>query len=433
MNGTLYAGTGRQDITPPVGGRLFGYRPDVFSESVNDALTATALALGSGDTKVMIVSVTLCLLNTRLADEIKDIISAGTGIPAANILLCATHTHSGPNTCGMTGWGDIDRGYCDGILIPRVAEAAKSAAGNMQPAQTGVSAVQSDTGINRRQLGAGGGVSLGQNPWGVYDPNMTVVNFKGGNGATIASIVHYGAHCTAAGMNTEITRDWAGVMTDRLEAESGAPALFLGGAGGDVGPRLSNGRTTGDLSYIYETGGTAAKDAVAAFRNIKTYSNAPVSAISGELVLPLQERPALEAAKAVYQKLAGETVNIEGQKARYYADVIKSYEDNAPEEKNLTLPQTVIAVGDIVFVPFMFEFFSEISLRMRLYSPFTHTLCIGTANGGESYLPSQDQLCRGGYEVDVFRTARVFPLADDTDDNIIGENLKLIKLIKSGG
>ena len=52
---------------------------------------------------------------------------------------------------------------------------------------------------------------------------MTVVSFKDYNQKPVASIVHYGAHCTAAGMNTEISRDWAGVMIDRLSEESALP------------------------------------------------------------------------------------------------------------------------------------------------------------------------------------------------------------------
>ena len=428
---SLYAGVGRQDITPPVGGNLFGYRPDVFSKSVNDPLSATALALAGPDTKILIISATVCIVSTKLADELKKLISGAADIKEENILICATHTHSGPNTCGMTGWGDIDKKYCEDIFIPKIVDSAKTAVSGMKPATAGVNSVCSRAGMNRRQQNSDGSISLGQNPWGIYDPNMTVLSFKDSNGAAIASVVHYGAHCTAAGMNTEISRDWAGVMTDRLEAETGAPALFLNGSEGDVGPRLSNGCTTGDISYIYETGGIAALDVLTAFRGIKSYSGVCLSAVSGELVLPLSERTPLANAKEILKKIGGETINISGQKARYYADVIKSYEEGIHEEKNLILPQTVISVGDVALVPFRFEFFSEISLRMRKYSPFTHTLCLGVTNGDGSYLPSQDQICRGGYEVDVFKTARVFPLADNTDDNIIHENLKLLELLKN--
>lgn len=103
-----------------------------------------------------------------------------------------------------------------------------------------------------------GVVDFGQNPWGQQDKRMTVIAFQTPDGAPIANVVHYGAHCTAAGTNTEITRDWAGVMIDRLEAESGAPTLFLNGAAGDVGPRLTNGKTKATSNYVMELGSVAA-------------------------------------------------------------------------------------------------------------------------------------------------------------------------------
>ena len=37
-------------------------------------------------------------------------------IPKENILISATHTHTGPSTINMPGWGDIDRNYYEEIL-----------------------------------------------------------------------------------------------------------------------------------------------------------------------------------------------------------------------------------------------------------------------------------------------------------------------------
>ena len=109
-------------------------------------------------------------------------------------------------------------------------------------------------GVNRREIRANNKIDFGQNPWGCFNPRMTVISFKNDEGNVVANIIHYGAHCTAAGRNTEISRDWAGVMVDSLEKESGGITAFFNGAEGDVGPRLSNGGTTGDMSHVKETG-----------------------------------------------------------------------------------------------------------------------------------------------------------------------------------
>ena len=86
----------------------------------------------------------------------------------------------------------------------------------------------------------------------------------------------------------------------------------------------------------------------------------------------------------------------------------------------------VIAVGDVLFLPYPYEIFSETALRLRIHSGRRHTLTLSCANGFNGYLPSQDQLCRGGYEVAVFRYANLFPLAPDTDNNLIQETLRII-------
>jgi hypothetical protein len=89
--------------------------------------------------------------------------------------------------------------------------------------------------------------------------------------------------------------------------------------------------------------------------------------------------------------------------------------------------QTIVSFGDVVFIPFPYEHFSEISLRLREYSPYPYTLTLSCTNGYNVYLPSEDQLCRGGYEVGCFMYGSIFPLADNTDNNIICENLRIIR------
>ena len=174
----LYLGVGRSDITPAVGGQLYGYRPDLFSESVEDRLNATAFCFMQGDLRALMISVTVCLINTELSNRIRGLLAETCGIPAENILLCATHTHSGPNTAGTYGWGDIDAEYCENILIPAILSAAGKAADSMVPVTVGVAEGESLVGINRRELNENNGVDLGQNPWGPMDRRMTVISFR---------------------------------------------------------------------------------------------------------------------------------------------------------------------------------------------------------------------------------------------------------------
>ena len=86
----------------------------------------------------------------------------------------------------------------------------------------------------------------------------------------------------------------------------------------------------------------------------------------------------------------------------------------------------VLRLGGTAFFPYPFEIFSEISQRVRAYSGLANALCLSCANGYEGYLPTQDQLCRGGYEVGVFRYASRYALADNTDWNLIRESMRIL-------
>ncbi|MDD4681132.1 MAG: hypothetical protein PHP79_09690, partial [Clostridia bacterium] len=64
---------------------------------------------------------------------------------------------------------------------------------------------------------------------------------------------------------------------------------------------------------------------------------------------------------------------------------------------------------------------------------YTHTLCLSNTNGSMGYLPSQDQICRGGYEIEVFLHQNVQPLTNDADNHIINENLRILKAMTHSG
>jgi len=213
-------------------------------------------------------------------------------------------------------------------------------------------------------------------------------------------------------------------MLDVLERETGTPSLFLQGASGDAGPRLSNGKTVGAFHYIAEIGHVAGLDAVQAYRTIKARRRVGLQTVSGEMAFALQKRMPLEEALA---KMGADPCPREKD---YYHRVAESYRENLPEQTHFTLPQTLVAAGDVLFIPFPFEVFSEISLRLRACSPFAHTLCLGVANGSHGYLPTQDQICRGGYEIMIFKTESAWPWTDDLDTCIIGENRKLMEALR---
>ena len=416
--GKLKTGIAREIITPKVGGLLSGYGSDKPSTVVNDELTVTALAIECGQSRVVLMSATVCLISNDLNEKLRALCGEAAGVPAANVILAATHTHSGPV---MTAE------YNEQIFIPQCVAAAKASVKDMKPATVGVATTESRVGINRRKLTPEDRVLLSNNTWAPFDSEMTVISFKDPDQKTIANIVHYAAHCTAAGINTEITRDWMGVMIDRLDKESGGITMFLQGMQGDVGPRLPNGEDKGDIHYAMELGAVAALDAVRAYKDIRAYGNEEMMVTTGEVKLPHAPLMPLDEAKAELAKLEAGTAGrwTAGNRSNL-TRIIELHEKGETGESFFTYPQTLIKIGAIVFVPVPFEVSSEISLRMRTYSKYGHTLALGCANGSNSYLVSQDQICRGGYEVERF-TARARQFVDNVDMHLISQNIQLME------
>jgi hypothetical protein len=430
MDTRLFVGVGRKTITPEISGQLFGYRPDLYSDGLNDDLTATAFAITQGETKILLITICVCLLDNEITDFFRAEIEKKHNIPKENILISATHTHTGPATINMPGWGNIDRPYYEQILKPNVFEAVSEAISSQQEATVGVGYGKSEAGINRRQLNFLNYADLGQSQWGPYNPEMTVIAFKSNRGKPIGNIIHYGCHGTVAGLSTKISRDWSGVMTDALEEESGAITAFFNGPEGDVGPRISTGGTTAEIQYIYEVGGIAARDALRIYHSIEDYNNISVDATSRRLKIPYAKRISLDEAIAGCKKHSLDTINCDKQMAVYYNKVKDSYENGFVEKDYFELEQVALRLGDIVFVGFPYELFSVIGMRIDEYTKAFKVLSLSNTNGSAGYFPTEDQFCRGGYEINMFKYNGVQSLTDDADYHLITETLETIKKLE---
>lgn len=427
----LFLGVDREIITPQVGGHLFGYHPYVISDAVEDDLTVTAFYFRQGKKQALMVSVTVCLLQTALTEDILEKIEAKYAIAKQCCIISATHTHSGPNTAGMEGWGAIDTQYINTILLPQIFKAVEKAKENAQPVTMGSASGCSFVGINRREITEDNNVKLGQNPWGSFNPRMTVISFKNEQGNVVANLVHYGCHGTAAGENTQITRDWPGVMIDEMERFTGAVTAFFNGPEGDIGPRLSNGGTTGgnDVRYAYESGHVAAQDAVRIYREIYDYRQVSLTCSGKTFIMPFKGRMPQEEAKALYEKYQGEKVNLAGAIRNFAEKVIKSYKNGEPESEGVSIRQTVLVLGNMVIASFPYELFSEIGLRIDKAFADKRVLCLSCTNGNEGYFVTEDTLCRGGYEVEMFMYGHAQPYCDNADFELIKTTVNHIKTV----
>ena len=427
----IYLGIGREVITPELGTFLSGYSTSGRDAvSVNDELTATAFYFRYGAMQAMLISLTITLLDKDISDRIRQTIERDYGVPYSSIIVHTTHTHSAPLTFTSKGWGYPDVKYVEDILIPRTLMAAKAAVECAGYVRVSVTAADSLAGINRREITADNEIILGQDPHGCFDPKMTVLSFANEDGKCVGNLIHYGAHATAAGANLEITRDWPGVMIDRLEAVSGGITAFINGTEGDVGPRLTNGRTTGrnDINYAIEIGSVAAADAVAIYRR-SVYREGEMSCAMRTVRIPVEERISYEEAQRRLDSVCDPNPQHAERIRMHYREILESYEGGYEEISAAEYEQVAIKIGDAVLVSSPFETFSEIGIRINKYAEVPHALCISMANGCESYFPTKGEIYRGGYETKCFKTERVQPLVDDADYAFITETLETIKLL----
>lgn len=430
------AGFSRSDVTPQMGVRLGGYGiPKRPAESVHDNLYSSALVLEQNSVRYALISLDWLCITAETTGRIKNAVNKQTNVPFDNIIVCTIHSHTAPNTMAIPGWGDVEQEYIDTVM-PAIIESAVQAAINLVPAKLGVGTIQSQVGVNRRTLLPNGGVSFAGNIEGSYDPTMTVVRIVDMKDSPITTVIHYGAHNTAWGTQRIVSRDWAGVMLDRLQKQTGSPAMFVNGSIGDTGPRtnqhVGDGRFsggTGDgLDAVLEVGYRGATDALNCYFKIDKFDGSVVlKAAVADIDVPVKPLPPLDDVK---KKLTELDEFKDGWGARkceyeYYRRVLDAH--SKPPVKFSTIESRILAVGPVAFITLPAEPFSSISLRLRKGSPFTYTLLLSNANGSIAYIPDLEARKIGGYEVAMESAVNTYLPVENVDEVIVAAGTKKLK------
>jgi len=222
------AGAARIDITPELGVPLMGYGARVGgANAVADRIFARALSLESDSLHpVLVVSAELCLITSVQASELRLRIAAGTGLPTEAILVACTHTHSGPDTgVAARNAGRPEPAHVS-ALFEGIVAAGTEAWRNREPATLSFARTEAHIGRNRRVAD------------GELDPGLEVLQLTARGDRPLAVLFRHSCHGTVRGHDSlEVSGDWPGAASARIEAETGAVAPFLLGAHADVDPR----------------------------------------------------------------------------------------------------------------------------------------------------------------------------------------------------
>jgi neutral ceramidase len=234
---SLIAGAAAVDITPRDSQFLFGY-PFVerSSTGVHDRLLSPAMFLSDGRTPLMVVANDAVFLGRDMVHRARSRIERATGVPAANMLISATHTHSGPLTVDtLSSDADpivpkADPRYAR-LLEDGIVRAASTAYCNSRPATIGlVVAGAAGVGTNRRD------------PAGPADAEVPVLAVRDGEcGALLAVMLVCSMHPTVLHEDsTLVSGDFPAMTRQYLQEHvlgTDCPVLYHTGPSGNQSPR----------------------------------------------------------------------------------------------------------------------------------------------------------------------------------------------------
>jgi hypothetical protein len=406
----LQAGVARRKINPPPGIFLIGYGDRTKGNSgVHDDLSATALVLTDGMNRVALVALDMLAINEFVVDRIRN------RLAPAEVLICCSHTHSGPIAYAGKGSPHKNQVFID-ALVENIAAAVQEAESKTAPARLEYASGSAGIAINRREKMPDGHMEIGRNPEGVVDRSVQVLSILNESGGRLATLVNFACHGTVLGPdNLLVSADWIGVMRSRVETELGGHAMFLQGAAANLNPDMywENARA---FEMAAEQGHSVADAVLKTVQGGSELLNAlPLRIERSEAWLPTETPVTSPRPPKNYSKPLLAMAKLPGWMA-FLADPLLN--QRYPWKPRIeardgfwSVPMRVNAlrIGELALVSFAAETFTEIGLAVKQNSPARHTLFASVTDGCISYLHTADSHPEGGYEVDTAPLAYRYP------------------------
>lgn len=399
----LKVGVGQTDITPPLGTPLRGYYYERLATNVHDPLYAKAMVLEDGSQTLVIVITDLVDIAPTGFREARTRIARDFNIPEANIIISATHTHTGP---------EIGPEYEETVAI-KVYDAAKVARQNLQPAviKSGVGKEESVS-FYRRFMMKDGTVKFNPGPlnpdivrpMGPIDPDVGILYVETPDGNPIAVLVNFAMHLDTVGGN-EISADFPAYISEVLKKMLGDDTMVMFGLG-----------TCGNINHF----NVKSPETLKGFERTERIGYALAASVIREL--PALERNEIGALEVAHEELAlkiPEYTEQEVAEAEINSQKKSDHESSTPEireamkilridkrnGKLLEAEVQAFGIGDVGIVALPGEIFVELGLDIKKKSPFKHTLILTLSNHSIGYVPTREAFPQGAYEVEVSHIA----------------------------
>jgi len=413
----LLAGTAVVDITPPLGYRMSGYFHERLATNTLNPLHAKALVLRQGEARAAMVFCDLVGLFLDVSSRARKAAAEKTSIPAENILIAATHSHTGPLYAGALrkhfhdlavakhGHDPCEKVDYPAKLAAGIVEAITRADAAAKPVRMAAGAAQQKgLSFNRRfHMKGGGPVRFNPGvlnpgivrPAGPIDPEVGIVLLRDPAGETAkAALINFALHLDTTG-GTKYAADYPYFAEQTLREKLGEKLVLLFGTG-----------TCGDINHIDVTrrerlksdhiGRTLGETVAAAAAGLKRVE-APSLAAAREIVRAPLQRPSPEQIA-----WAHESIKKVGTRELSFLKQVEAYKILAIELRGgETIPLEVQAFRlspTVAVVGLPGEIFVETGLAIKQASPFATTMVIELCHDAPGYLPTKKAFAEGSYE-----------------------------------
>ena len=420
--GSLMAGLAIIDITPPVGYRMSGYFRERLSTGISNPLHAKALVLRQGDQRAALVFCDIIGLSLAVSSRARRRAAKKTGIPAKNILIAATHSHTGPLYFGTLrkhfhdltvsehGSDPCEKVDYSSQLVDKLVKVITEANAAVKPVCLEAGMVeQRGLSFNRRFHMKDGPVRFNPGvlnpnivrPAGPIDPEVGIIFFRGESpqdssqrkdDKPLAGLVNFALHLDTVG-GTEYAADYPFFVEQSLRRMFGKDFLLLFGTG-----------TCGDINHIDVTKKERLKTKYIGETLADTVKAAELEVVAEPKLAVRREIVQVPLQRYGPEKLAWARDSIKkvGTRELSFLEQVEAYKILAIEmrggEKIHLEVQVFRLARDVAVVGLPGEVFVDLGLAIKRASHFATTLVVELCQDAPGYIPTKKAFAEGSYE-----------------------------------
>jgi hypothetical protein len=408
-SGKCRVGVAQIDITPSLGSNLGGYFHARRAKEARGKLYTRTMVIENGGKRIALVANDLLYITDEISTKAKEKISSSCGLSPEEVMITATHTHTGPALMTIPGLPyDHDPVYV-GELIEKIVECVSKACGSMFDAEIYFGKTEAEGfSISKlcrmkngkdiydiRPMDGGKDGRIGFSA--PLDNSVQVLCVRDKDKKARAFAINYACHPNSG--PDYIWAEWPGEMAETISLIYGqdVPCLFLQGTAGDVDCMYK-------LPHDQIGRGIAGAAIMAAERELTPLSALPVDSRLRYVPVPrLSKTPETDRIMNELRKKPDLSLPEKNWLTRY--DLWN------PEPKEINIPIHCMRIGNTALVGMPWEVFTPIGLEIKRYSPATSTMVVELANTRCGYLPPIEQSLRGGYGEWPFITRLFVPEA----------------------